>query len=521
METALSTSVDETRGFEIVVSDDKLKAFVRFRDSSLHALPSLDEILAALDTARVEITDAVRERAQEVVAQCARAAAVEPDGAPAEQPEDLLVAEGQAAVEATDGKFELSSELRERLTRPTDEEQIDYFALNAIITVPAGAVVGRVQLPVDGNPGRDVHGNSLAPRKLKGSPVVLGAGLRLADGDEQAVVAELAGRITEAQQDVRLCEVLEVAGDVDFESGCVDSVVDVTVAGTVRSGFSVHTKRSLSVGHLIEAADVEVGEDVTARGGVIGQNGAGCVRAGGSVSASHFNEARVSAGGGVQFQKEILNSSVRAQGLLTGERGTIIGGEVYAREGIEVAVLGSTAQVRTLVAVGVHVDTLRHARQMQREVGKLQKSADHIRATLQPLLADMKRLQPAQRERVTEMLFHADEVELRVSDIDQEREQLLRAGSPEGQPYILVLKTLYPGVRIRIGPSEVHFSKALSGPVKIERRKLEHVTEILAVNQITGSVTVLPSTDVDLDAPVKDEERSEQENETHESIAGN
>jgi len=33
----------------------------------------------------------------------------------------------------------------------------------------------------------------------------------------------------------------------------------------------------------------------------------------------------------------------------------------------------------------------------------------------------------------------------------------------------------------------------LKGPVRIEQRKVENVTEFVAVNQLTGSVTVLPS----------------------------
>ena len=59
---------------------------------------------------------------------------------------------------------------------------------------------------------------------------------------------------------------------------------------------------------------------------------------------------------------------------------------------------------------------------------------------------------------------------------------------------------IHAGVRVALGMRETRFTKPVHGPVKIEEQKIEGATELVCVNQRTGSVTVLPSVDVDLDA---------------------
>ena len=66
--------------------------------------------------------------------------------------------------------------------------------------------------------------------------------------------------------------------------------------------------------------------------------------------------------------------------------------------------------------------------------------------------------------------------------------------------------TLYPGVVIVFGLREAAIRNPIKGPVWVEERKVKGSTEIAIVNQLTGSVTPLPSTSVDLE-PFKQAER--------------
>lgn len=497
---------DQPKRFKVLVSEDRLKAWVKVLGTATPDFepPTAVDVLAALKNARIEQNDDVRARVQEMVATITKACAEAKGQGPPKLPDGYLVAEGVEAEEGEDGKFEYAPALWEKIRKPDEHEQIDFFARNAIVTVAEGDVIGRVLPPKDGIVGVDVFGAKRPPKKAKGQAVKLGPGVQLAPNDPTTVVAGSAGRVAEENGKVRLYEVLDVQGDVDFSSGSIDAVVDVMVRGTVRANFKVRTRKGLTVDRVVEAAEVEAGGDITVRGGVFGREGQGFIHAGGAVAASFFNDTRVQAEGDVRFEKEILNSHVITRGTVKGERGTIIGGSVCAREGLEARVIGSDANVATAIVVGTDVNALRRARQMERKAKELRKSAEQIRQSIAPLMANLKRLLPEQRERVTELMCKADEVELHMSDLEEQRQKMLQTAAPRGKPSVLVNEALHPGTHLVIQAREVQFNKLLHGPVRIELRKVDNATQVVAVNQRTASVTVIPATDVDLDAPPDD-----------------
>ncbi len=487
-----------SNGLQVVIADDRLRAWVRgtARTGLAFTPPSEADIVGALESAKVVIDDTVRGRIAELLAMCALAAGKAP---PPALLEGFLIAEGRAPENAEHGSLECAPGLV-----PTEEGadgRVDYFARQAIITVSKGTVLGRLKPPRESVVGLDVLGGQSTPRVTQGIPLELGAGVARAAEDSDELVAEVDGGLVQDPHKIHICEVLLIPKDVDFSSGSIDSNVDVVVRGTVRAKFHVRTKKSLTVEKLIEAADIEVEGNVSVRGGILGHADSGFVRAGGGVTASFIHEMDLRATGDVQFRKELLNTRTWTTARVIGTTGTIIGGEVYGREGVEAQILGSDACVATIVAAGPDVNTLRRMRQLERQVKDQQKSAEQIRQMIQPLMANLKRLSPAQRERVTELMSKVDEVEMLMEEHGQERSRLLEGTTPQGQPSVLVHEMIYPATRIVIGAREHRVQRVMHGPVRIEMRKVNDVTQMVAVNQRTGSVTVLPATDVDLDVP--------------------
>ncbi len=499
--------------FRVSVAEDRLKAWLRPTAPARpgFAVPNPQDIIVLLEQAKIAITDDVRHRVDDFIAALNQAVQQAGSGAP-KLPESFLIAQGRPATDAEDGRFEWAPELARTFDQPVEGEQIDYFSRNAIVTVEANTVIGRILAPRPGVSSLDVYGTERPPRKPKGNPFRLGAGVRLAEDGSGMVIATTGGRVAVEKDRVSIAEVLAIAGDVDFSTGSVDACVDVMVRGTVRAKFKVRTTKSLSVDRVIEAADVEVGGDIVVRGGIFGQDLTGRVRAGGNISAQLLNEIDLQAGGDVTFRKEVINSRVRCLGRLVGPRGTVIGGSVYAREGMEVRVIGSEAGVATSVTCGTDVNALRRARRIERQIKEQEKSANQIRQAIQPLVANLKRLSPAQRERATELLSKADEIELQVEQMRQQADQFLRSGAPRGKPSLLINEVAYPGTHIGIGARETRLLKPLYGPVRVELRKVSDVTEMVAINQRTGSVTVLASTEADLDAAPTDESPSRGKN---------
>jgi uncharacterized protein (DUF342 family) len=494
------------------VSPDRLKALVRLQevDAPSFEPPSAEDLLQALEELDIVVDETAERRIDEMLTQLSETMAARAEDESVEVPEEFLVAEGEAPRDPVDGQFEWADDLREQIAKPTEDEQIDYFAMNAILTVSAGKVVGRTTAPIDGAPGYDVFGNKLMPVRKKGLAFKLGSGLLHPNPDSDEVIAETDGCVEYSDRQIRLHQVLQVDGDVDFETGSVDSVVDVVVRGTVRSNFQVRTTQSLTVERVIEAANVDVGQNIAVRGGVVGHDDQGLLKAGGTIAASFINDMRVQAEGDICFVREILNCRLRTGGKLIGPKGTIIGGHVYARHGIETRVIGSEACVATRIAVGVDPRVLRRIRAVERETRNMQKSSEQVRQMILPLMANIRRLTPEQRERVTELMAKIDEIELQMNGLAEEREQLTVTGGALGEASVLVSEVLHPGTHLTVETRQVVFETALKGPVKIELRKIKNTTEVVAVNQRTGSVTVLPASDVDLDKLPNDEDQEEQ-----------
>lgn len=506
----MTDNKNSTERIVVQIADDRMKAWVQLAGVKQpdYKPPDVPEVLSGLKNANLAVAENVKKRVEELVLQWNTA-----HGAGQElSTEPVLVAEGTPAVNATDGSFEWAPELEEAMHTPSeDEDHVDYFSVNAIVTVDAGKPIGRIVAPVDGTPSVNVHGEERPPRKPKGVAIKLGPGVTFAN-DQGDVVAEIAGRVVLQNDKLRVDEVLEIPGDVDFSSGSVDACVNVAVRGNVRSNFHVYTTKSLTVERVIEAADVRVDGDVCVRGGIFG-DGAGRVLSGGGVSAQLLNEVRVKAKGDVLFVKEILNSQVYTSGKLVGERGTIIGGEVHAREGVNVRTIGSEASVATIVSTGIDVNTLRRVRQKENQVREARKSADQLREAVQPLIANLKRLLPAQRERATELICKADELDLEVSELEESAKQMHEDCKPTDKPQIEVADRVHPGTHLIVSCREVRVQKEIHGPVKIEERKVNDATEVVAVNQRTGSVTVLHSVDADLDAAPTDDWDTEEQSE--------
>jgi hypothetical protein len=111
-------------------------------------------------------------------------------------------------------------------------------------------------------------------------------------------------------------------------------------------------------------------------------------------------------------------------------------------------------------------------------------------------MANLKRLTPDQKEQATELLFSADSMAADVAEAEAERDRMIEAADATNSPAVVVLRTIYPGGRIRIGRRHVVFQNELKGPIKIEERKIKGATEFVSVSQASGSVTVLKSAEV-------------------------
>ena len=344
MGTETRTSVGR---ITVIVSEDRLKAWIHQPQLANpdYQPPSIDEMISALETAGIALNENVRERVTQFAALMSETG--EDAEGPLEIPVKFLIAEGRPAENARNGTFEWYEQFQQAQKTADNQEPVDYFSISTIKTVEMNVAIGRIEPPVPGVVGRDVFGNQVQPKSPKGIAVKLGHGAHLSD-DGREVITDVAGRVFYERRTVWVDEVLDINGDVNFDSGSLDVCLDINVHGTVRSNFRVRTTRSLIVDKAIEVAEVDVDGDIIVLGGICGRECTGKIRAGGNIAVRFCNESKVDVAGDFRFENETLNSQINTAAHLVSKRGTIIG----ARPGL-VIVSKSERSVTRLACVRV------------------------------------------------------------------------------------------------------------------------------------------------------------------------
>lgn len=467
------------RSIRIAVARDGIRAHLITSDVKPASI-TRQAIVAALQEQGIGVDEQLLNRATEIEGS-ARAGQL--------GTEPILLVEGREPVEGTPATFELAGELA---GGPDDAEddRTDFYR-SQILTVEPEAAIGMLTPEVPAADGIDVHGKPVPAPPLARS-FELGPNVRL-DEDGSTVRATVAGKLHLTRHQVNVVPVVEIDGDVDFGSGNVDSPTDVLVNGTVRETFEVRSSASITIRGSIEGATVEAGTDIQVNGGIASRN-LGKIVAGGEIFTKFCKDTCLEATGDITVTREAMNSSIRTQGKLVIARGKLIGGTAYARLGAEIAEIGNETSVKSEIAVGIDPLDLIEIAKTDEIVKKKLDAIAKIRQNVQPLMAQLKRLTPAQRERATELLYQADTMEQEIAEHQQRKAQALGQNAPDGREVLIVVqKVAWPGTRLVFGNKVATLHNERKGPFKVVRRVHKRVEEILLIDKVSNSITVLGS----------------------------
>jgi hypothetical protein len=470
------------RSIRITVARGGLQAHLALADVHPDLLTQ-QAILNALKEEHIPVTDELTARIKQI------ADMKHADKLPSEP---VLLVQGREPTEGAGASFTLNQQLLSHPVSDNDNESPADFHRSQIVIVDEGTCVGTLTPEVLPVPGVDVYGKPVpAPRPSKS--IQLGANIVLGP-DGTSVMATRAGKVHITRREISVLPMVDIKGDVDFSTGNVDAPGNIIIGGTIRDTFQVHSGGSITVRGAIEAAEVEAQTDLQVNGGII-CHGQGCVKAGGEIFTRFCHEARIESGHDITITHEAMGCKIRALGQLLIARGKLIGGKVYARCGGEVQQMGNEANVKTEIAIGIDPMDLVKAAAACELIKKQQQTIAKIRQSVQPLMAQLKRLTPAQREKATELLYQADTMEQEVATAQKMRaEAMQRKTDPDGHEVCLVVqKIAYPGVSIIFGDKITTLQRERKGPFKLVCRVHNRTEEILAIDTSSGSITVLGS----------------------------
>lgn len=342
-----------------------------------------------------------------------------------------------------------------------DEHTVDWKSISPVLVVKKGDRIGAVVARRDGALGSDVSGKPIPFAKDAVQSYSLGKNVERSGDD---IVATSDGRVTLDSQRISVEEVLVIKGDVDYRIGHVLFPGDVVIEGGVASGFKVYSGGSISIKETMDAFDVSAKRDLICAQGIIGKD-QGQVRVGGGLKAKFIENARLAVRGDVEVPGSIVGSRLYTLGRLAmGDKGRIVGGEIFATHGVSCGFLGGGTKPVTVINVGIDFT--------------VQQKLDQASAALRELSVRLARFQNMLKARPDEAVLKAKvETEAKLRALADNIAELSKRVDIDEGAVVEVKNVVYPGVVVTI----CHIRVSIDEPLKKARFKLDRVANKIVV----------------------------------------
>lgn len=268
--------------------------------------------------------------------------------------EEIIIAKGTTSSKGKNGYFEFHFNTAPE-TKPIilPDGSVDYNKLGKIELAETGQLLATYHKSIPAVHGTDIFGNTTFIEEAVDLPPLKGKGfVSTPDGREYYASSE--GKITYSKPDHQLMvtPIYIIDGNVDNATGDIRFNGDVLVKGNVFANTTIRATGNITVEGHVEIATLHAGKNVILKNGMQG-SGTGSINAKEQVMAKFLEQTIVHAGGNVSANA-ILNCTIEsgAEIIVSGNRGTIIGGSSKAVEKITAYSLGNRVGVKTKLVVG-------------------------------------------------------------------------------------------------------------------------------------------------------------------------
>lgn len=444
----------ERSKIELSFSDDKMKGYIIVTKPRGISAINVDDMLEEIK--KIGITTGIKkEKLSEIVGKN-------------RYDEKICFAEG---IEAVDGKngyvdYKINAFKNKNSLKPVENEngKVDFKNLDVVENVEKDTLLAVKVMPEKGKNGRNIFGEEIIAKD--GIEVEIEQGKNtLLSSDSMELRAEIDGMVSLNGKRIDIMNVF-ITDEVGISTGNIKFLGGVLVKGDVQPDYIIEAEGNVEIKGNVEKSDIKATGDIIIKGGCFGKD-SGKIIAGNDVIINFVESAYIEAAGNVIVNEGIMNSTVVAgkKVLLLDKKGTILGGDIRAAEGIEVINLGSSRGIKTEIEVGINPKVLEEIRKLEEEIEEDKKKVDQVEKTLN-LLQNMKEsLKEKMPEDKEEMLNKMISAKFSISkNIKQHQAELAdkqKTASDIKNATVLVHDVCYPGIKIKIRKGSITTKEAL------------------------------------------------------------
>jgi len=383
---------------------------------------------------------------------------------------DVVIAEGEPAVSGEDGEFKLQVQLASGAKAKVSEDgSVDFKEQDIFTQVSKGELLAIVTKATEGKrDGRTVKGAEVKAGSGKSYPVDIGDHIRVEEKqDSTHYFSEIDGRLNTNRIRLTVDPVLTIEGDVGPKTGNINFRGAVVVRGNVLDTYEISAAKGIVVEGNVRNAVLRTLGDIDIQKGVIGKN-KGRVIAKGNVSVRFAENANIQAGGNIVIHRAALNSRLMAgKRIISVEnRGQIIGGELNAKRGAEVKVLGNEQEQKTEISVGSDFDLRRRIKDTEKKLNSHREALGKVLSFLEKLkevAANAKTLPAEIKTKYAQAIKTKARLEEAIANMKKAIESDVRKLDQPMDATIIVHNTMHRGVRISFGKSHLEPDSVQTG----------------------------------------------------------
>lgn len=361
--------------------------------------------------------------------------------------EKFLIATGREPERGEDGSLEYYFNHKNSGGKITYDEKgrADFKNMLTFEKVTDGQILVKRILATYGMEGTDVCGKNLPA--VKGKEAVLpkvGKNVRISK-DKTEIFSAIDGEVTIRGGRITVLPNVTIEGDVDMSVGNIEFDGDIVIKGNVNQGFMIKSSGDIIVHGFVEAATLESGGNIIAKGGIKGAD-RGEATAKGNISALFIERMKITAEGNVTAGT-IVNSTVVSEGYVdvSGGRGRLIGGKVSAGKYVVAKRIGSDAGIQTEIHIGMLAQKRRRLEEVEPEINALSTNIGRMNLALNNQNSNI-----AGKARL-ELVISLSKMKEEKKRLEQEKAELEELIKEAKDGNVHVLERIYKGVKIFFG----------------------------------------------------------------------
>ncbi len=384
----------------------------------------------------------------------------------------LKIAKGKEAVPGSPEIYELIINADKTAGKIKSDGSINYKLVNSIIHVKEGDEILKKTPEIIPQEGVDIYGEKILALSDNITGKIPVENITESSEKKDVFVSSIEGCLTIINNQVSVQPLIDIAGDINYETGNVDYGGTIHVAGSVLSGFSITGGGDVIVDGTIEEATVEAVGNISTASGIIGNESVHII-SGGDLTAKFIQNAHVECLGEIMVEDSIINSNVYGHNDINvvSKRGTIIGGTVTAKNNITVNTAGGSHGTKTVIIAGKNI-LLEHELYMNNEVLKNEKDilsevVDAIKGKYgEKIIVDPQKwipsLPPDQRKDCLGLIKEMNSINKKIKILEEKYVEFTEQIASIRYPTVTIFNKVFPGVEIHIKDFIRHVDEELS-----------------------------------------------------------